>query len=287
MYNPKVYVGSYGEYNAGRLTGGWVSLNECKDYAAFLSKCRAMHRGEREPEYMIQDSEDFPDGIDCMEWLSEQDFNDVKAACKEERDDAHTLSPAEQLRAILLGTAAPDTATSGMMYKTWLDEWTAINHSCDAAYYRKHYAGALKLHGGYYLIDKPRIENRFCFADEGPQSELYDELMADKECELAAYFKAKNLDKFDDAINHIEHGTYGNKNVRWHLCDDKRISIACGDDLIYYNLGNEYTLCTDDEKAQILVALKWGRSLFEKRLDSYLKRYGTNKLHTWTYWADA
>ena len=82
MYNPKVYVGSYGEYNAGRLTGGWVSLNECKDYATFLSKCRAMHRGEREPEYMIQDSEDFPDGIDCMEWLSEQDFNDVKARYK-------------------------------------------------------------------------------------------------------------------------------------------------------------------------------------------------------------
>lgn len=29
------------------------------------------------------------------------------------------------------------------------------------------------------------------------------------------------------------------------------------------------------------------RKAFRKRLDTYLKRYGVSKLHTWSYWADA
>ena len=49
----------------------------------------------------------------------------------------------------------------------------------------------------------------------------------------------------------------------------------------------KYTLCADEECALILSGLKYGRMMLEKRLDSYLKKYGVKKLHTWTYWADA
>lgn len=43
---------------------------------------------------------------------------------------------------------------------------------------------------------------------------------------------------------------------------------------------------TESEKSEILRALKWCRENFSKRLDTYLKRWGTGKLRFGTYWAD-
>jgi hypothetical protein len=43
---------------------------------------------------------------------------------------------------------------------------------------------------------------------------------------------------------------------------------------------------SDNEIKQAIAILKEERAKFEKRLHTYLKRYGTSKLHTWTYWAD-
>lgn len=288
MSNPRVYVGTYGKYNRGSLAGGWVSLKECKDYQAFLRKCRALHRGERDPEYMIQDSEDFPDGLDCMEWLSEQDFNDVIAVCKEEAEE-DALSSAERLRLAMLammGVAkhVTEPGTQDEQYKEWFDEFCATRS--DADYYRKWYVGALKLQGKFWLIDKPKIDNRFCFHDEGPDYEFYCHLMEDKETRLAEYFKQKNLAGFDRIIDRIEEGDYsGDKRVWLEDCyNDGRVCVVTNTN--WYDQ-SELTLCTDEERAQILAATKFGRAMMEKRLDAYLKRYGVSKIHTWTYWADA
>ncbi len=84
MKKARVYVGTYRKYNEGSLSGGWISIAECKDYQDFLARCKQLHKNEHDPEYMIQDTEDFPDGLDCMEWISEKDFNDVKAALEDE-----------------------------------------------------------------------------------------------------------------------------------------------------------------------------------------------------------
>lgn len=291
MYTPRVYVGTYKKYNSGSLAGGWVSLNECEDYQAFLRKCRALHRGERDPEYMIQDSEGFPDGLDCMEWLSEQEFADVKGACKESENVPDVLSPAEQLQAALLANlSTPSQAVASVvhtpgMYKAWLEEFATADPKW-ADYYRKHYVGAVKMHDGFYLIEKPSIQNRFCFHDEGPQYDYYCEIMADKERRLSAYFKRENLKAFDSVITHIENGTSGGDNRVWWSKAVDQLYIHFGE---HYRVQekDDVTLCTDTEKAQLLAAVKWGRELFEKRLDAYLKRYGVSKLHTWTYWADA
>lgn len=291
MSNPKVYVGTYNAYNRGSLRGGWISLKACKDYADFLRKCRALHRGERDPEYMIQDTEDFPDGLDCMEWLSEQDFNDVIAACREEEqaDAAPALSMAEQLRQALSarmgGTKKAANAKREADYKACLEQYIATYRKSDADYYRKEYVGAVMLRGKYYLIDKPHMENRFCFHDEGPDYDFYRHLTS-KEERMAAYFKSENLKSFDRLIDHMEKGNTGG---------DKRVWLSYG----YYddsgligvttcpNGHNREELCTDEERAIILAAAWYGRAMMEKRVDAYLKRYGTSKIHTWTYWADA
>jgi hypothetical protein len=43
----------------------------------------------------------------------------------------------------------------------------------------------------------------------------------------------------------------------------------------------------DEDRLAILEGLKREREKFDKRLQTYLKRYGTSKIRTWTYWADA
>lgn len=287
MCNPKVYVGTYGKYNNGSLAGGWISLRECGDYQTFLKKCRALHRGEHDPEFMIQDTEDFPDGLGCMEWLSEQEFNDVMAAVAEE--DAADAAPAiaDQLRAALLMRmgAAPKADTG--MYKVWLEEFVQFDeHWKD--YNRKHNVGAMKMRGYYMPIPKPSIDNRFCFHDEGPDYEFYCHLMEDKETRLAEYFKQENLATFDRVIDFIEKPgePYDDKRLWWKGNDEMhQMRVYRSNEIGYDKTG--YTLCTDEEIEQILAAYKYGREQMEKRLDAYLKRYGVSKIHTWTYWADA
>ena len=79
----KVYVGTYKKYNEGSINGGWLNLADYPKYGDFLAACRKLHKDERDPEFMIQDCEGFPDGLGCMEWLSESEFNDVKKAMDE------------------------------------------------------------------------------------------------------------------------------------------------------------------------------------------------------------
>lgn len=333
----RVYVGTYNAYNNGSLRGGWLDLANYASYGDFLKACKNLHRNERDPEFMIQDTEDFPDGLSCMEWLSEQDFNDVKAAMQEDektnltivdysekafavigdtksvKDDLKKLggrfngklscgagwifsnkSREAVERFISSGEVAnmvrqerkESTSNEGVQFVAWLDEFLATCDKSDQDYYKKHNVGAIKLHDGYYLIEKPSIDNRFCFHDEGPQYDLYNELTSNDE-RMARYFKSKNLATFDNKIERITKGENEwnkDKRVWWNACyNDGRIELR------FHSVWNDDkgTLCTDEEKAIILKGLQFGRALFEKRLDAYLKRYGVSKLHTWTYWADA
>lgn len=338
----RVYVGTYKKYNSGSLAGGWLNLADYDTYDSFLKACRQLHKGEHDPEYMIQDSEDFPDGLDCMEWISEQEFNDVKLAMKEENQESEgkpsiniidysekafavvgdTKAVKEQLkkmggrfnaklscgcgwifsnkmreeveRFISSGEvtekvkAERKTPDEGLQFVSWLNEFLSACDKSDFDYYRKHFAGAIKIHDGYYLIEKPSIDNRFCFHDEGENYEFYKHLMADKEKRLASYFKSENLAGFDRKIERITKGEeYSrDKRVWWNKTyKNGRIELC-----FYSSYGSpddNWKLCTDEEKAIILKGLMFGRSLFEKRLDAYLKRFGVSKIHTWTYWADA
>lgn len=84
MENPKVYVGTYAKYNNGSLSGQWVDLTQFANYSEFVKYCQNIHKDESDPELMIQDYKNFPDGLSCGEWLSEQDYNDVISEFKAE-----------------------------------------------------------------------------------------------------------------------------------------------------------------------------------------------------------
>ena len=58
---PKIYVGTYAKYNDGSLDGKWVDLTEYSDYDEFLAAMHELHSDEDDPEFMVQDYENFPD----------------------------------------------------------------------------------------------------------------------------------------------------------------------------------------------------------------------------------
>jgi antirestriction protein len=61
--SPKLYVGTYGKYNAGNLDGKWLDLDDYVDPDDFWEACKELHANEHDPEYMFQDFEGFPERL--------------------------------------------------------------------------------------------------------------------------------------------------------------------------------------------------------------------------------
>lgn len=84
----KVYVGTYGKYNNGSLSGAWLDLSDYSDKEEFYEACRELHGDEEDAEYMFQDYENIPEALISESWLSEKFF--------ELRDAIEKLSETEQ-----------------------------------------------------------------------------------------------------------------------------------------------------------------------------------------------
>lgn len=330
---PKVYVGTYKKYNEGSLKGGWVTLTDYKDYASFMAACFKLHKDERDPELMIQDAEDMPDGLSVMESISEQEFNDIIEACREQSEEEESAEEVSKFRIIdysekavavvgdtkdikdqlkaLCGrfnpklscgagwifskkmlpelekllkggsvekSSAQPKADEGAKYKKWLEEYASTQK--DADYYRKYCVGAVKLNDGYYLMSKPSIETKFCFHDEGPNYEFYKELMADDK-KMKDYFIDKNLRNIDIRIDQLQSMRPMIITSSW---SDNRKSYE--EENYRYEREGDVRM-TEAQRSELVKALQWKRAQFDKRLQTYLKRYGLTKIHTWTYWKDA
>ena len=71
----KVYVGTYGKYNIGSLSGAWLDLSDYSDKEEFYEACRELHKDEEDAEYMFQDWENVPEGLIGESWISENFFS--------------------------------------------------------------------------------------------------------------------------------------------------------------------------------------------------------------------
>lgn len=150
------------------------------------------------------------------------------------------------------------------------------------------------------IWEKQKIETNFCFGESGYD---YDDAarMAAYARTNEEYFKRENLRGLTDIISALEgkgKGFYYNSTPYlqeeqyaghneglglYKLCFFKWADIYRLDS----NERNTITPITTEEKALILEGCKAERDAFEKRLISYLKRYGTSKVRAWTYWRDA
>ena len=340
MNDPKIYVGTYAKYNAGDLSGAWLSLRDYATYEELIEACLELHSDEADPELMIQDCDDMPDGLTVGESITREEFDDIKQALQEESAGAPAYSIIDysekaiavtgdtrqisgelkriggrfnprltcgpgwifskrkeaELRAFLAGSATESSAGaakggSDRANPVWeaarktLEEYVSgLESESDRKYYGEYYQAALKVPEGYILFRKPQIETSFCFRDEGPEHDFYKELKAEEDS-MKNYFIGENLDQIRLPEEH----------ERLFLRPTKYLShvdTVCTDrseDSWYFPFRKEdgYREATPKEMKAYIVILKEQKELFRKRLDTYLKRYGTKKLHTWLYRADA
>ena len=167
------------------------------------------------------------------------------------------------------------------VYKDALNEYLQLDTS---SYYRDNSIGAFKFDDGRYMIfSKPHIETSFCFHDEGDDYEFYKDLKSADE-KMTAYFRAENLNRYNTWIKKLEDG-----DDIYVKCYNNRLPFKVDLHTKMYAwetpMDDEKKI-TDSERERLIDAFKWCKSLLEKRLNTYLKKYGVSKLHTWTYWAD-
>lgn len=381
MKNPRIYVGTWAKYNAGSLSGEWLSLKDYDNYSELCEVMRAIHEDESDPEPMIQDCEDFPDGFSVVSGsLSEEEYNDILKACKEEEEEEEkeeesagaeeetpsTESTEEEtpgneeetpgavtvckysekaiavigdtrpfadvlranggrfnarlscgagwifqatkrdtiIEALKLAGAAvsesdtvparnssnssnrrngstrrnsggyPDTAIGGQKVVIEYGEKRG-----DLEYYKSRFSTGIRFPEGVYLFQKPRIENDFCFRDEGPEYDYYKELCNDKKL-LEEHFIAHNMEQVREPkegetmyIIKDSWSTDGRVYIRW-----ANYPYSANDQIVRE--------ATEREEQEYRLQLRAVRAEFGKRVDKYLKRFGTSKLHIWSYWAD-
>ena len=76
--HPRIYVGTYAKYNDGSIDGKWIDLIDYSNYEEFVDACRELHKDEKDPEFMVQDYENFP-----RKWYhegglpTEEEFNKI------------------------------------------------------------------------------------------------------------------------------------------------------------------------------------------------------------------
>ena len=278
--NPSVYVGTWAKYNAGSIKGAWIALRDYSNYNEFMQACYDLHSDERDPELMIQDTEDMPDGMSPGDYISKREYNDIIAACEAADKEAARESKGGD-KALL-----PDYMAE--MAKVWQG---SMLESC-----KKNFSYAIRLDGSELVVfDKPEIKNRFCWADEGPSLEDYERVTGSED-NLKRYFIAANLEDFDNRIELLQSlkPDYS-RTPCIKRCDgfEKGVQVWRWGAYDLWEVKNRPHIygdikpLTESDRVAILEAEKHERSKFEKRLNSYLKRYGVSKLHTWTYWRDA
>lgn len=161
--------------------------------------------------------------------------------------------------------------------------------------------------GSMICIDKPRIETRFCFGHGYCGiSSIEDEKSANDLAHYAAtnqnYFIRENLEGIENKLAYLKVAKedfinkYGNIKVytrqnyshgNSELRDYEIVKPELYPEYAPYRWGNEKPRQLDDEDIQRLIdGYENVKARFIKRLNTYLKRYGMNKVKTWSYLRD-
>ena len=163
--------------------------------------------------------------------------------------------------------------------KSNLDSWYQ-------QYYAKRASNEIKFGNKWFVIfEKPCIQTSFCFAyDEvgDPQSVEASEELAKHVRKSESYFVNANLRELlrkkelceGNELILIEHGYLDN------------VCSIYPEDVIergYYSKDKVVYRLNEEDKKNLIKIIDEEIEKFTKRLNSYLKRYGTNCVRSWTY----
>ena len=159
------------------------------------------------------------------------------------------------------------------------------------AWLQKTYLDSLiRLSNGKIVeIEKPKMQTNFCFGygwvDPNGEEENAADEMAEYAKESQEYFIKKNLKQVDEIIERAKNPGY--KGYLWSSGTENIYTVSCMDEYsminTYKNRGEELT---EEDKTTYINALQACKARFEKRLQTYLKRYGMSKIRTWSYVID-
>lgn len=192
----------------------------------------------------------------------------------------------------------------------YMAEHSAAHPNADEKYtkwLRGQIARIVELENGELLeIEKPSIKTDFCFGygynGISTQQEIDDAYDAMHYADTnESYFLRKNLEQLTETRDRIseylnsERPDYCGTSPRVpYLCDrydgSKIKSLYFMRVWDYEEMPVQtkklYRQATAEEQKRIFSAYEIEIKVFEKRLQTYLKRYGLSKLHTWTYLSD-
>lgn len=170
--------------------------------------------------------------------------------------------------------------------------WT--NDCSMQEYCRKKCSDVFESKLGYLVeFEKPSIKKDFCFGHgycgittEEETQKAFDNALNAKTNEN--YFIRENLEWYERYLELLNDTKYWdlhlvvrNKNTK--ICSLKSEKYFCHYEWERKNIVE--TLSTDDiEKIREIIELE--KEKFLKRLNTYLKKYGLSKVHSWTYLVD-
>lgn len=151
--------------------------------------------------------------------------------------------------------------------------------------------------GKIVTFDKPRIQTSFCFgySHDSTGEDLQRALDASEQAKAdIEHFMERNM----KALTEYRDMLTENRDLFWHddYHDRNIVSIYEFRQMCRWYPGiyqlpefevilDEYRITPEDRK-NLLAVVNEEIAKFEKRLKSYLKRYGLSKISSWTYWRD-
>lgn len=156
----------------------------------------------------------------------------------------------------------------------------------------KRTAGIVQLSdGGYFFFEKPTIATHFCFGygQNGISTEEdYDDAeAARRNASTKEFFFKENMrifDYFDFLLSYegkvYSLAAYNGKSLLRNLKTDE-------EERMYGKMfGTVVSVITQEDRETLKAELENQKKKFEKRLETYWKRYGASKFKTWTYLVD-
>ena len=148
--------------------------------------------------------------------------------------------------------------------------------------------------GGLIVIDKRTIETDFCFGESGYDYEDAQHMAAHARSS-AEYFKRENMRGALELVNDLRDALAGvgrysliiREAAYYSQTPDCLLRGYRFEDLFVHELPPRSRVATPEETRIIIAAAEAAAAAHEKKVDAYLKRYGTSKVRAWTYWRDA
>lgn len=173
--------------------------------------------------------------------------------------------------------------------EAWRNDQKMVDHCM------KSISRMVEIDAGLIEIEKPHIKTRFCFGYHLSRfdNDDYDRATgaARHARESVDFFKRENLREMMEYIEALKDDSltwYSRKHYTTNPLGSRCRALACKrrrEDLRPYEK-EDFIPLTSEDLENVISGYEIALADFEKRLDSYLKRYGLSKVDTWTYWAD-